>query len=452
MRSAHINSTDSERSVRRAHRALTVAVAVVSVVAGCASTSPGKAEQAARLSAPTVKHLRVLTAMSGADADNFTTAIASFTEQTGTQVEAVSAGGDFAPAASIAATSADGADVLLFPQPGLFAQQARAHKLVPVDNLSETARVAYGPALAALATVDGTLSGVWTRASVSSLIWYRRDKFAAAGYTVPTTQEELVTLVDRVAAAKGPAPFCLGLEDGSAAGWPLTDWVEDAVLQRDGTDTYGKWVRHELPFDSPEVRRAIDGVRTLALNDDHSVGHQQPVVSTPVEDAMTPLFGKNPGCLMYRMAEWVTGEFPSGTTVGDDGDIDVFPVPPFAGQPPGRLLVGGDIAAIAHDSPAARQLLAFFTTEQFAKAWASAGGYLSPLQQFDPADYPDPAIRKVARILSGASELAFDGSDLMTPEVGTGTFLCEMIDLAKGATTDEVIRRIDNGWPARTGT
>jgi len=395
--------------------------------------------------------LRVLTSLSGPDADNFKRALKWFTARSGIEVETLSEGGDFATDASIAATSPDGADVLLFPQPGLFADQARSRQLVAVDDMAETVRTSFGPALGELATVDGTLFGVWTRASVSSLIWYRRDKFAAAGYAVPTTQEELATLVDRISTAGGPAPFCLGLEDGSAAGWPLTDWVEDAVLQRHGTAVYNSWVRHELVFDSPEIRGAIDGVRSLALTSGHAVGNPDSIEVTPVESAMEPLFGDTPGCLMYRMAEWVAGDFPEGTTVGDAGELDVFPVPPAAGQPSGRLLVSGDIAAIAHDSVSAHQLLAYFATDEFALAWASAGGYLSPLQTFDSSAYPDDAIRKVARILSSGTELAFDGSDLMPPEVGTGTFLSGMVSLAKGSSTTEIVRSIDASWPTGQG-
>ena len=53
--------------------------------------------------------------------------------------------------------------------------------------------------------------------------------------------------------ANGDTPLCVGIESGSATGWPFTDWVEELVLRQQGIDFYNQWVNHEVPFNDQKV-------------------------------------------------------------------------------------------------------------------------------------------------------------------------------------------------------
>ena len=53
--------------------------------------------------------------------------------------------------------------------------------------------------------------------------------------------------------ANGDTPLCVGIESGAATGWPFTDWVEELVLREQGIDYYNKWVAHEVPFNDQPV-------------------------------------------------------------------------------------------------------------------------------------------------------------------------------------------------------
>ena len=53
--------------------------------------------------------------------------------------------------------------------------------------------------------------------------------------------------------AKGDTPLCVGIESGTATGWPFTDWVEELILREQGIDFYNQWVAHEVPFNDPKV-------------------------------------------------------------------------------------------------------------------------------------------------------------------------------------------------------
>jgi alpha-glucoside transport system substrate-binding protein len=51
--------------------------------------------------------------------------------------------------------------------------------------------------------------------------------------------------------------------------------------------------------------------------------------------------------------------------------------------------------------------------------------------------------------LLNAEIVRFDGSDLMPPEVGAGTFWSGMVDYVSGVLTlEEVLQEIDDSWPS----
>ena len=79
-----------------------------------------------------------------------------------------------------------------------------------------------------------------------------------AGYAIPAD----VGRADRDSSGRlqggRQTPWCMGLESGDADGWPATDWIENLVLAEAGPEAYDAWTFHELPFDSPPVRRAFE--------------------------------------------------------------------------------------------------------------------------------------------------------------------------------------------------
>ena len=95
--------------------------------------------------------------------------------------------------------------------------------------------------------------------------------WAAKGYTVPTTWDELKTLEDKMV-TDGTAPWCIGLESGAATGWPFTDWVEEVMLRTVGAAGYDKWVNHQIPFNNPSVKNAFQIVMDIFGNPKYVFG------------------------------------------------------------------------------------------------------------------------------------------------------------------------------------
>ena len=126
----------------------------------------------------------------------------------------------------------------------------------------------------------GEIWGIPFKADVKSTIWYPIKAFEAHSYTVPTTWEEMQALEAQIVADGNGSPWCLGIMDGQATGWIATDWLEDVMLRTAGVDAYNRWITHELPFDSPEVRAALDVLAEAWFTEGYVNGGYEAITAT----------------------------------------------------------------------------------------------------------------------------------------------------------------------------
>ena len=155
------------------------------------------------------------------------------------------------------------------------------------------------------------LAGVWYLASPKDLVWYPPADFAAAGYEPPATWDELLALGERMA-ADGRVPWCIGIESGVATGWVATDWIEAIMLRTTGGAKYDAWVAGELPFSSPEVRRAAEIMTEIWFNPDQVLGGRDQILSESFGDSPSHIFENPPGCWLHKQAPFVRTFFPEG--------------------------------------------------------------------------------------------------------------------------------------------
>src|SRR4051812_32447899 len=112
-------------------------------------------------------------------------------------------------------------DLAIVPQPGLLKQLVATGKAVAApDEVAANVDNFWGKDWKAYGTVDSKFYAAPLGASVKSLVWYSPQDFKDAGYTVPTTLDELKTLTDKMVADK-KKPWCAGISSGEATGWPL---------------------------------------------------------------------------------------------------------------------------------------------------------------------------------------------------------------------------------------
>jgi alpha-glucoside transport system substrate-binding protein len=290
----------------------------------------------------------------------------------------------------------------------------------------------------------GQIAGVWYRGNIKSLVWYPKDDFDAAGYDIPTTWNELIALSDQIV-ADGGVPWCVGIESAGATGWVATDWIEDIMLRTQPPEKYDEWTSGELPFDSPEIRNALDVLAEIWMNDDYVLGGTIGILQTPFGDAPTPMFDDPPSCWLHRQASFIPAFFPDGTEIGVDVDFFYLPgIDPAYGEP---MLTAGDIAVMYNDRPEVRAVMAYLSTGESMKGWIEAGGFIGPHLDSSLDWYPTDVDRRFADLLLASSVTRFDGSDLMPAAVGAGSFWTGMSDWVNGASADEVLPAIDATWP-----
>ena len=375
-------------------------------------------------------------------ADLFVQAMAPFEERTGIDVQFIT-GNEAYAAEKIALGKTP--DIVDFPQPGRLQEYAREGKVVDLKTFlsEEYLQQQYSKSFLDMATYQGQVIGAWYSAGLKSLVWYPKKAFEAKGYKVPETWDELLALTDQIA-ADGGTPWCIGIDDSDARGWIGTDWVEDILLRTAPPETYDAWVRHELPFNSPEIRRAFETMGQIWLNDAYVYGGRQGISRDNFQESPAHLFEDPPGCYLHRQASFALHLFPPGVEYGKD--VDFFYLPPIDAKYGKPVLGSGDIFAMFNDRPEVRELMRYLTTTESTKVMVQSGGLISAHKGVPLEWYPTTADLRFAEILLSANTYRFDGSDMMPDRVGFGSFYRGITDWVEGDDLDAVLQEIDASW------
>ncbi len=387
-------------------------------------------------------------AMEGNDPDGVKLAesLAAFEEATGIDVVYIG-NKEFEATISVRVDAGDAPDIADFPQPGKAAQFVRSGNVIDVTSFipEEWLAQQYNQSWRDMATIDGMEAGVFHRFNAKSLVWYPLQAWEAAGYEIPETWDELMAVTQQIA-DDGDTAWCIGIESGAATGWAATDWTEEMMLRTTSLENYDAWVAGTLPFDSPEVRHAIETWSELWFNDAYVYGGRSSIVSTYFGDSPGPMFNDPPNCWMHRQGNFITGFFPEGQVAGEDYSFFYLPpVDPAFGRP---FLVAGDMMVMFNDRPEVRALMEYFTTPESASGFLEGGGALAAHQTATPDMYGVPLERGIAELVAQATSFRFDGSDLMPGEVGSGSFWEHITSYVAGSEDlTTALQAIDASWP-----
>jgi alpha-glucoside transport system substrate-binding protein len=237
------------------------------------------------------------------------------------------------------------------------------------------------------------------------------------------------------------------MEHSSSTGWVATDWLEDIVLRTAGPEVYDQWVNHEIPFNSPEIKEAAEKMAEIWFNPDYVYGGTQAILTTWVGDTQTPMFDEaGPQCWMHRQAGWIPDFFPEGIEAGTDSRY--YYLPPIDDQFGKPVLGAGDVLVMFNDRPEVRAVMQYLSLPEGSKAWIERGGFIPANHNVPLEWFGNEMDRLQAEILMNADVFRFDASDLMPPEVGTGTFWTGMVDWVSGSKDiDTVLQEIEDSWP-----
>jgi len=390
--------------------------------------------------------------LSGEEEKKFTAEFADFQAKTGITVKLVPGASVEGWAVKVTAGTIE--DIVNFPQPGTMAVYAKQGKLTDLNKVINPAwlKQNYNQGFLDTNTVDSPngkiLGGVFNRINFKSAVWYPKKAFDAAGYKIPTTWAEQQALMDQIV-KDGDTPWCIGIESQGATGWPATDWIEDIMLRTTSLDNYDKWVRGDLPFNSPEVKNAFQIMTDIWFNDKYVYGGRKAIASTAFGDAPTPMLQDPPKCWMHRQGSFITSFFETNKPGVKAGvDYDFYYLPPIDPQYGKPVLYAGDLFSMFNDRPEVRAVMQFLTTYESVQAWIKlGGGALSPHKSANLADYTSDIDRKMAQTILEATSVRFDASDVMPAEVGSGSFWKGVTDYVSGsANLDQALQTIQSGW------
>lgn len=381
------------------------------------------------------------------DANRFEKSMVPFEEETGIEVE-YEGSADFESLITVRTEGGDPPDIAAFPQPGLMADLTRRGHVIDLNDWfsQDYLEGQYNETWLDLATVDGTMAGVWYRASLKSLVWYAVPIFEKEEYEIPQTWDEMLALSDQMV-ADGYTPWSITMESSGATGWVATDWMEDIMLRTQPPEKYDAWVQGELPFNSPEVKRAAQIMGEIWFNKDYVLGGTNTILTAPFGDGIAPIVQDPPRALMHRQANFILAFLPDPEAVTIGEELDYFYLPPIDEEEGKPVLGAGDCISAMEESEAIKGVMKYLTTGRSTKAWLQSGGFVSPHKDTPLDWYPTDADRGYAEILQNADTFRFDASDLMPGQVGAGSFWKGMVDYVSGEDLDKVMQRIDQSWP-----
>jgi alpha-glucoside transport system substrate-binding protein len=387
------------------------------------------------------------------DQDNYNATMADFEQKTGITIQY---NGDKNFEADIKAEIEGGTppDIVDFPQPGLLGPFAKEGKIIDLSkNLNmDPIKANYDPywiQQSMLPGPDGTpiVAGIFERINVKGFVYYPKKAWDAAGYQVPTTFDQLQTLMDQMV-KDGTTPWCIGIESGSATGWVATDWIENIMLRTTTPENYDAWVAGKLKFSSPEVTNAANIMAKIWSNPKYVYGGSAYVVKTSFGDSTKPMFDPTgPKCMMNMNGNFISSFFPATAVPGVDYGAFYFPpIDPTYGSP---VEGGGDIWGATSNRPEVMAVMQYYTSAVHLKGWMKTGGAFAPQKDADPTWYGNPVDQQIGLALKNATTFRFDASDLMPGSVGAGSFWKEMTSWASGSEDmTTALKNIDASWPS----
>jgi alpha-glucoside transport system substrate-binding protein len=385
----------------------------------------------------------MLGVLGGAELDAFLTIMAPFEEAVGTTV-------DYEGTRDLGAvlqTRVDGGnppDLVSTPAIGQIADLARSGEAVDLGTFLdvEQLRADYTQGLLDSATADGKLFGIYDAINVGSLIWHNPKTYD--GPTAPATWDELAAWAT-AKAATGETPWCIGLESGAASGWPGANLINDILIRLSGAEIHDQWWRGELPWTSPEVKRAFETYGTIATDPSMTGGAPDSVVATAFNAAADGIWADPPTCYLHPQANFmggiITGNNPALVPIND---VDFFALPAFDEGNPGMALVSGEIVAMFNDTPQTRALVTYLATPAAQALIAKTGIWMSANKRVGGDQYPNPFTGKAAETVAAAEAVHYYGVSLM-PQAMIDAYWKAVLDYTRTPDRlDEILAEVDS--------
>ena len=388
-------------------------------------------------------HVHVLGLWSGPEFDSFDAVKSAWEKETGAIVDWE--GTNDLPGSLAGHTqTGDPPDIAILPNLAVMEQLADNGTLIALDSVLDMKEVTkdYAPAWIELGSHNGKLYGIFYKVTNKAAVWYNPKAFAAAGYTVPTTWNEMITLADTIV-ADGHSPFSVVAASGPATGWALTDWISEIVLNKCGPDLYDQWIAAEIPWNHTCIKQSFDMFTNIVSTKGYVLGGSQRIVATGDDVGADPLYTDPPTAYLCYLPSFAQAFIAASNPDLEPGpDYDVFKFPTIDPEYRGAATVGADVPVMVSDTPAARSFMTYLASARAQEAWIELGGFTSVNRSVSAETYLDPVARTVAQALTGAEVTRFSAGDMMPPSLQRAWWAA-MLDLVTDpSTVDSILDRL----------
>ena len=404
---------------------------------GCGVTEPESEENR-------IGTVNVLCVWDDDELESFQAMVAPWEEQTGGTM-AFSGTRDLIAVLQARVAAGNPPDIAILPNPGQMVELAKGGKLVALDSFldMDTINQQYAQAWIDLGTVDGNLYGIFMKADSKGTVWYSPKNFAASGWEVPNTWDELIALSDRIV-SEGMNPWSVAVESAEASGWPATDWIGEILLHESGGDVYDQWVNHEIPWTDSRIKSAWEKFGQIVLTPDYVPGGATTALSTHFIDGSYLPFEGPPRAAMYYLGAFTQGfiskQFPE-LVAGEE--YAFFPFPTFDPQYAGAVTGGANVVVLFNDNPTTRSFVGYLTSAEAQQIWVKQGGFTSVNNQVSLDAYTNPLARLAAEQLTGATVFRFDADDNMPTAVQKAFWKGTLAYLQDPSQLDSILAEIE---------
>ena len=245
------------------------------------------------------------------------------------------------------------------------AANRRVIRPIPRDVDAEVGR-SWTPAWTSQVRVGDLLYGAPVEAGTDSLLWYQPARFAAAGYRLPTTWDELVEVAAEMIDDES-VPFC-GFVEEPERSRTFVDWTFDLLLRSHDLSVYDALLSANggVDFDDPDVIEVWREVLGLWVSDEVGFDVVEGLdESSEVADPMVDFVSGR--CALLRGGIELAGAFPPGTRFADgtDAAVDVLVFPGPRGNHP--LIADVTYAVSRRDTAEAWAVMQYLGSGQFAR-------------------------------------------------------------------------------------
>ena len=344
--------------------------------------------------------------------------VAPFTDQTGISVRMNSAH-DLDTVLATRLLAHDPPDIVILPNPGKMQQLANKGVLTRFDTFLDMHQInrEYAASWVDLGSYDHKSYALPYKIINKGTIWYNPTQFTALGAHIPGSWSDLLALSERIASS-GKYPWAMGVESGTASGWPAADWIAEIYVKQSGPDLYDQWVAHNIPWTDASVKSAFQLFGQIVSGPHYIAAAPQSVLSTGFQQASYEILTDPPQAYLYYQgdftADLLMSQFPDAKPTVT---FDFFPFPMIAPPYQDAVTGGADLVVAMRDKSAVRELVRYLATAQAQTIWVKRGGFTSANKSVDLAAYPNSVARHSAAMLTATTTFRFGAGDLMPPVV-----------------------------------